>query len=591
MPLQAGQTINKRYRIVRLLGQGGFGAVYRAWDTNLSRPCAVKENLDTSPEAARQFAREATVLANLSHPNLPRVTDHFTITDQGQYLVMDFVEGEDLASLLQQRGALPVEQALGWISQVADALAYLHSRQPPVVHRDIKPANIRITPEGKATLVDFGLVKFFESGLKTTIGARAVTPGYAPPEQYGQGSTDTRSDIYALGATLYNLLTNQQPLESVRRMVGGKMRLAHEVNARVPPHVGMAIDHAMAIEPAHRFQRAGDFKEALTKPVPAAPPSSVGSYKPTMVAPPVSEYQARPAMQTPAAPSPAIPSGQGARPAVGRPARAKAPRASSNRLSMGVGMIALVVVCLGFALGIGYWALGSTNGPATATSEAELRGTLDERVRTTSTAQAAGTATARTMLTATSAWLSGPATEQAREAYVAEILAIREQVYGPASGSLVHNTGDSLISAAEADVSLANFVIEVRLYNPYSTSEGTWDYGVLFRHTGKNSQFRVVMRSDKTWVLLHHAGDATGEIIQDGEIPSMNTNQGGWNTVRLICTGEQGFFYVNDAFIAGLDLSLRTDSGGIFVATGVYTNDEIDGKVTEYQQFTIWSLP
>lgn len=100
MPLQQGQVLNNRYRTVKLLGQGGFGAVYKAWDINLNKACAVKENLDTSPEAQRQFAREATVLANLSHPNLPRVTDHFSLPGQGQYLVMDYVEGEDLESLL-----------------------------------------------------------------------------------------------------------------------------------------------------------------------------------------------------------------------------------------------------------------------------------------------------------------------------------------------------------------------------------------------------------------------------------------------------------------------------------------------------------
>src|SRR4030067_2171870 len=209
MALQAGQTINNRYRVVKLLGQGGFGAVYRAWDSNLRKPCAVKENLDISPEAQRQFNREATVLANLSHPNLPRVTDYFTIEDQGQYLVMDFVEGEDLATLIQRAGESPVAQAITWIGQVADAISYLHQRVPPVVHRDIKPANIRVTPEGRAMLVDFGLVKLFDPQMKTTIGARAVTPGFAPPEQYGQGSTDPRTDIYALGATMYNITTNQ----------------------------------------------------------------------------------------------------------------------------------------------------------------------------------------------------------------------------------------------------------------------------------------------------------------------------------------------------------------------------------------------
>ncbi|MEL7644213.1 MAG: serine/threonine-protein kinase, partial [bacterium] len=182
MVFEAGYILNSRYRIVKLLGQGGFGAVYKAWDLNLSHSCAVKENLDTSLEAQRQFTREATVLANLSHPNLPRVTDHFIIHDQGQYLVMDFIEGEDLQTMLEKDGTIPQERVITWMGQVMDALEYLHGRTPPVLHRDIKPANIKITPDGKAVLVDFGLVKLFDSHVKTTVGARAITPGYSPPE-------------------------------------------------------------------------------------------------------------------------------------------------------------------------------------------------------------------------------------------------------------------------------------------------------------------------------------------------------------------------------------------------------------------------
>lgn len=171
MPLQQGQLLNNRYRTVKLLGQGGFGAVYKAWDINLNKACAVKENLDTSPEAQRQFAREATVLANLSHPNLPRVTDHFSLPGQGQYLVMDYVEGEDLESLQQRLGTVPPGQAIQWVTQVADALTYLHTQRPPVLHRDLKPANIRVTPGGRAMLVDFGLVKIYDPSLRTTMGA------------------------------------------------------------------------------------------------------------------------------------------------------------------------------------------------------------------------------------------------------------------------------------------------------------------------------------------------------------------------------------------------------------------------------------
>ncbi|MBN1149006.1 MAG: serine/threonine protein kinase, partial [Anaerolineales bacterium] len=202
MPLAQGQTLHNRYRIVGLLGQGGFGAVYRAWDITFEIPCAIKENTETSEAAQRQFLREAKLLHVLRHPNLPLVKDYFFLPSQGQYLVMDYVEGQDLGEMLLN-GPLEEARVLPWIMQVCDALSYLHSQNPPVIHRDIKPGNIKITPQGKAVLVDFGISKVYDPAMATTVGARAVTPGYSPPEQYGKGTTDARSDLYALGATLY----------------------------------------------------------------------------------------------------------------------------------------------------------------------------------------------------------------------------------------------------------------------------------------------------------------------------------------------------------------------------------------------------
>jgi basic membrane protein A len=266
MSLSAGQILNNRYRIVRLLGEGGFGAVYRAWDTSLKQPCAVKENLDTRPEAQRQFEREAIILAGLRHPGLPRVFDHFILPGQGQYLVMDYVEGEDLQSMINRTGEpLPESQILEWVSQVCQALIYLHSHHPPVIHRDIKPANIRITPQGQAILVDFGIAKLFDPNLKTTVGARAVTPGYSPPEQYGEGATDAQSDVYALGATVYHLLTGHEPPASMD-IVSGVVeppRSANLVNPAVSPGVSAALEQAMEINRSQRLKNILEFKEAL----------------------------------------------------------------------------------------------------------------------------------------------------------------------------------------------------------------------------------------------------------------------------------------------------------------------------------------
>ncbi len=264
--LAAGTTLNKRYRIIQLLGQGGFGAVYRAWDQNLNRPCAVKENIDTSANAARQFSQEATLLANLNHPNLPRVTDHFSIPGQGQYLVMDFVEGEDLRDKLERAfEPLPENDVIPWFLQICDALIYLHSQPQPIIHRDIKPSNIRITSQGKVMLVDFGIAKVYDPQVKTTTGAKALTPGYSPPEQYGQGKTDARSDIYALGATMYTMLTGQKPPDSVDILTGvvQPQRPAREVNSKVSAKVSEAIDKAMELERSLRYQGVEEFKAAL----------------------------------------------------------------------------------------------------------------------------------------------------------------------------------------------------------------------------------------------------------------------------------------------------------------------------------------
>jgi formylglycine-generating enzyme required for sulfatase activity len=265
MTLNQGEVLQGRYRIVKKLGEGGFGAVYQAWDINLECHRAIKENLDISPQAQRQFKIEAKILNQLSQPNLPRVIDHIIIAAQGQYLVMDYVEGQDLAEMLEN-GPLPEERVLPWVIQVCDALSYLHAQNPPVIHRDIKPANIKITPGGKAMLVDFGISKIYDPKLSTTMGARAVTPGYSPPEQYGQGSTDARSDLYALGATLYHLLTGQAPPDSVDIMTQScpPPPPVVDLNPSISNQTGTVIQRAMALDRDTRWQSAHEFKEAIT---------------------------------------------------------------------------------------------------------------------------------------------------------------------------------------------------------------------------------------------------------------------------------------------------------------------------------------
>ena len=274
MPLSQGQVLNNRYRIVRLLGQGGFGAVYKAWDLQMAGACALKENLETSPEAQEQFVREAQLLYKLKHPNLPRALDHFTIAGQGQYLVMDYIEGENLKDIVGLKGALPLDQALEWIGQICDALTYLHSRQPPVIHRDIKPANIKITPEGNAVLVDFGIAKLYDPAAGTRTGARAYTPGYAPPEQHSGKLTDVQSDLYSLGATAWTLLTGMEPPDTNDILAGlsAPTPPARQVNPLVSAVVSQAVEGAMQLKRSDRPASVAEFKAALFA-TPASPPA------------------------------------------------------------------------------------------------------------------------------------------------------------------------------------------------------------------------------------------------------------------------------------------------------------------------------
>jgi Tol biopolymer transport system component len=264
MTLERGTLLHKRYRIVEILGQGGMGSVYRAVDENLGVDVAVKENLFTTDEYARQFRLEAVILASLRHPNLPRVSDHFAVGDQGQYLIMDFIEGEDLRQRMERMGTVTEDDAVMVGAAMCDALTYLHTRKPSILHRDIKPGNVKITPDGNIYLVDFGLAKLVQGSQATTTGARAMTPGYSPPEQYGTARTDPRTDIYSLGATLYAALTGMIPEDGLARaMDNAQLTPLRKRNPKINRRLAASIEKAMAVDPADRYQTAEEFKKAL----------------------------------------------------------------------------------------------------------------------------------------------------------------------------------------------------------------------------------------------------------------------------------------------------------------------------------------
>ena len=278
IPLKSGEVLRERYRIRRIIGQGGMGSIYLADDLRLEgRQCALKEvehesttDQDLLKENRDQFLREATVLARLDHPNLPKVSDYFSIETR-DYLVMDYVPGKDLRTHMiearQSEKFLSENEVLKWGVQICDALEYLHTQDPPILHRDIKPSNLKVTPSGLVKLVDFGLVKMLAPGEVTiTVIQGQGTALYTPLEQYGGDGahTDVRSDIYAFGSTLYHLLTNTPPADARERFLDPLSLIPpRQINTSISPATERAILWAMQLHPDSRPGSIDNFRKSL----------------------------------------------------------------------------------------------------------------------------------------------------------------------------------------------------------------------------------------------------------------------------------------------------------------------------------------
>jgi serine/threonine protein kinase len=266
-------VLQDRYRIVRRLGKGGMGAVYEAVDQRLGITVALKETLSVDANVRKQFEQEARLLASLQHPALPRVTDHFTEGDRA-FLVMQFIAGVDLARIIyQQPGPFPRDQVVAWADQLLDALIYLHSQDRQVIHRDIKPHNLKLTATGQIALLDFGLAKAQPEESSTTSSSSffGYTRQYSPLEQIQALSSGPHSDIYALGATLYHLLTGVRPADALTRAAsaanghGDPLKPANLVHPAVGSELAAILNKAMAQNPDQRYRSAAEFREALRR--------------------------------------------------------------------------------------------------------------------------------------------------------------------------------------------------------------------------------------------------------------------------------------------------------------------------------------
>lgn len=269
--LSINTLLQNRYLILRQIGNGGMGAVYEARHRQLKNTVAVKETIAPDEFFRRALEHEAQLLANLRHPALPKIIDHFTEGDS-QFMVMEYIGGKDLAEMLQERGTpFSAENVICWGVQLLETLDYLHTHEPPIIHRDIKPNNLKLTAQGELILLDFGLSKgsAFTSSISNNRSLFGYSLNYSPPEQIQGKGTDERSDLYSVGATLYHLLTNTPPPDAVSRAVnlasgqGDLLHWANEVNTAVPRDVAAVLHSAMAFVKDQRPPSAAVMSEVL----------------------------------------------------------------------------------------------------------------------------------------------------------------------------------------------------------------------------------------------------------------------------------------------------------------------------------------
>jgi hypothetical protein len=592
--LDKGHMLQNRYRIVSLLGQGGMGAVYRAWDTRLNIPVALKEmvpqpGLDaaTLVELRRQFQQEATILARMTHAHLVRVTDFFEEAGNA-YLVMDFVEGRSLADRIEKEGALSEEEVLIWADQLLSALDYCHGQG--VLHRDIKPQNVIIRSDGQAVLVDFGLVKLWDpSAPQTRTVMRGMgTPEYAPPEQYETtaGHTDPTSDVYSVGATLYHALTGQSPPTATLRMADpSRFVPIRRAAPGVTSQTEAAILKAMELVRSQRWQSAQEMARALKGRAPTDAPA--------VARPVVPKRQATKVMADAQRRAP-----QGAPVAGSRKAR-RFPVWVWALVALGVLLACGAVVLVGGVL-VQQSQRAAREAVASATASARQTAVAQEEA-TRAAAEAAVTATAQAQVQAT-------ATAEARL-----YLPLREASGWPVvladdfstegNGWSVGDYDDTLVDGsrsidggiyrweAEAfddfvwwsipdidEVSDSYLAVDARLVDGVSNAQ----YGLIFRR-GESKDYYLVLVSDNGYYEFVKVVDSDWTLLVDWT-ETAAVRSGEVNRLEVVAQGSQFTFYINDEYVGEFSDELLT-SGQSALVVGL--SKAGDSSVVEFDNFEL----
>lgn len=635
-----------RYQIKTELGRGGMATVYQAFDPLFERTVAIKvlpAEFSRDPNFRARFIREARTIAALEHPAIVPVYDYGEDYNQ-PFLVMRYMPGGSLADKLHQ-GTLTLEETAAILQRIGSALDAAHKKN--LIHRDLKPANILFDQYGDAYLADFGIVHVTASSeALTATGSLVGTPSYMSPEQvHGDVELDGRSDIYALGVILFQMLSGDvpysadTPAKAMMRHVLDPVPHILDTRPDLSAQFDTLISKAMAKDRDNRYATAEELSAALneimaegTRSAPGVvPDTAVPADLPQPTTPPQAEFPpqpesvnsavARPQPEAQAAPrrplTPALDQVAGFKPAPApkiQPRPEKGGRRLTPAFWVGIGL--LVLICLGM-VGGGLWVannLLSNSGSNIVTNDLPAETTVAAAtISSSNEANPAGTATAVALIetreqlaiAAKTPVSASPAADDARESALAtrESLAATaaaenpgsdqpggnlRPIFGPVQGALIHDD-DNLIESYFADINPADFILQAEINNPYAPTTGGWDWGLTFRQVNSDNELRLVIHSDGFWNLNDRRGDEDN-FIQEGELSKfLNLQETGSNELLVAALGDQGYFFLNGRFISTLDLASRTEAGDLALGTGFYVDSEHVGAETQFTNFTVWS--
>ena len=589
--LLANVLLKQRYHIIAPTGKGGMGAVYKAEDTQLgNRLVAIKEMSQSglSPQevkdAANAFKQEAILLAGLQHPNLPSIFDHFE--ENGRwYLVMSFIQGETLADYLSQTkaGKLPLNEALQIGMQLCDVLAYLHMQPSPIVFRDLKPSNIMRTASGHIYLIDFGIARHFKPGqAKDTVYYGSM--GYASPEQYGQAQTTPRSDIYSLGATLYQLVSGHDPSSTPFRFP--------PLQSLVPAAPGNLTTLMMQMLELDEDKRPVNILvvkqklQDIAAPPAAPPPPPIA---PTVAA--LSPNPPAPIAPTPVATPSPYPAGQFGSsqsstmlnqpppvPASSPSNRNKPSRQTAAFLAISVLVLAGIVLLLVFARGGG--STGGADYNATATAQAQA----DADYNATATAQAqaaanldpyqpAGTLALIDPLSQPSAWDNGSNTDFGGQC---QFVNSTYQISQSPPNKFYHCNDKQTYS---------NFAFEVNM----TINQGDCG-GLVIRDNsdGSNDYLFQVCQSGNYYFTKYVSLSGSDAVkLTSGSSSAINQGTNQSNVIAVVANGSSFDLYVNGQKIASASDNNNTYSQGFI---GLIADAASNQTVVTYQNARVWTI-